>query len=176
VVFDNRKKRSSECDLYLRAYMQGLMQRISCEKCPYANPYRRSDITLGDFWGIEDIFPTLKKQFHKGISLVMSNTEKGNKVCEKLTERMNLIQTELSYAFNGKNMQLKKPVQPNKRKKPLYEDVKKMGIKIALIKALGLKSLILIHYGWCINMVKAYLPKKIYEWIVDLKHNYASCN
>jgi len=144
------------------------MQRASCEKCPYASRYRRSDITLGDFWGIEDIIPRLKDQFYKGISLILSNTKKGHAICGKLSERMCLVQTELSYAFNGSNEQLEKPVQANKNKQ-LYSDVKKMGVQLALVKALGLRSLLLMYYGWCKNRVKAYLPQKVYEWMVSLK-------
>ena len=168
IVFENSRTRSSECNLYLRAYINGLMQRASCEKCPYASRYRRSDITLGDFWGIEDIIPRLKDQFYKGISLILSNTKKGHAICGKLSERMCLVQTELSYAFNGSNEQLEKPVQANKNKQ-LYSDVKKMGVQLALVKAHGLRSLLLMYYGWCKNRVKAYLPQKVYEWMVSLK-------
>ena len=78
IIFDNNRIRSSECNLYLGAYINGLMQRVSCVKCPYANHHRRSDLTLGDFWGIEDAIPKLKDQLNKGISLILSNSEKGH--------------------------------------------------------------------------------------------------
>ena len=170
ILFENGRRRSSESNLYLHAYINGLMQRVCCEKCPYASHYRRSDITLGDFWGIEDIIPRLKDEFNKGISLIMSNTEKGRAICGKLTDRMYLIQTEVSYAFNGNNMQLEKPVQANKKKRQLYSDVNKVGIQLALAKALGFRRLLLMYYGWCKNTFKAYLPQKVYRWIVLLKH------
>jgi len=169
IAFENSRRKSSECNLYLRAYMSGLMQRVSCEKCPYASPYRRSDITLGDFWGIEDIIPEVRDESRKGISLILSNTEKGRAMCWKLLDRMHMVQTELSYAFNGKNMQLEKPVQANKKKRQLYSDVSKMGIQMALADAIGFKNLIGIYYGWCINRVKAYLPSKVYGALVLLK-------
>ena len=110
-------------------------------------------------------------EFNKGISLIMSNTEKGRAICGKLTDRMYLIQTEVSYAFNGNNMQLEKPVQANKKKRQLYGDVNKVGIQVALAKALGFWRLLLMYYGWCKNTFKAYLPQKVYRWMVLLKHS-----
>lgn len=166
ITFENGRRTSSECNFYLRAYINGLMQRVSCEKCPYARHDRRSDILLGDFWGIEDIIPRLKDESHKGISLILSNTEKGRAICGKLSDRMCLVQTELSYAFNGKNMQLEKPVQANKKKRQLYSDVNKMGVHLALAKVLGFRNLLLMYYGCCKNGVKAYLPPKVYRWMV----------
>jgi len=171
IVFENGRTQSSECNLYLRAYMKGLMQRPSCEKCPYASRYRRSDITLGDFWGIEDIMPGLKDQFHRGISLILSNTEKGHVICRKLSYRMCLVQTELEYAFNGINVQLEKPLPTNIKNRQLYRDVKKEGVQLALLKALGLRNLLVMYFRWCMNMVKSYLPKEVYGWMVFLKRS-----
>ena len=172
IVFENDGVESSECNLYLRAYMNGLMQRVSCEKCPYASHYRRSDITLGDFWGIEDIIPSLKEQFSKGISLVLSNTEKGHALCEKLSHTMCLVETKIMYAFNGRNAQLERPVHGNQKKQQFYKDAKKIGIKLALVRSLGFKSLLLMRCGWCKNIIKAYLPKEIYGWMVSLKRSF----
>jgi len=169
ITFENGKKWSSECNLYLRAYMAGLMQRASCEKCPYATPQRRADITVGDFWGLEDILPELKNQSRKGISLILGNTPKGRAICRNLSEKMHLVQTEIAHAFNGINKQLEKPVQSNKNKLRLYGDIDKLGIQLALARAIGIKSLLEIYYGWFINRIKAYLPVKIYRTMVLIK-------
>ena len=171
IVFENRKTRSSECNLYLRAYINGLMQRLSCERCPYASRYRRSDVTLGDFWGIDEIHPHLKDEFHKGISLILSNTEKGRHMCEQLTDNMCMVETEDLYAFNGRNAQLLRPVEANKQKRQLYRDVKEIGVQLALAKGLGLRYLILMYCRWCMSRVKASLPKRVYGWMVFLKHS-----
>jgi coenzyme F420-reducing hydrogenase beta subunit len=169
ITFENGKKRSSECNLYLRAYMAGLMQRVSCEKCPYATSQRRADITVGDFWGLEDILPELKNESQKGISLILCNTPKGLAICENLSEKMHLVPTKLTHAFNGINKQIERPVQANKNKQRLYSDVDKIGVRLVLARAIGLQNLIMIYYGWCINRVKAYLPSKVYGALVFLK-------
>jgi len=171
MVFENSRKISSECNLYLQAYINGLMQRVSCEMCPFASRYRMSDITLGDFWGIEDAIPMLKDQYPKGISLILSNTEKGHVICQELLDRIHLVKTELLYAFNGKNKQFEIPVSAKKSSQQLYNDVKKIGVQLALAKALGLRTLLLMYYGWCKVRMKAYLPKTIYRWMVFFKRS-----
>lgn len=173
IVFESGRTKSSECNLYLRAYISGLMQRSSCERCPYASRYRRSDITVGDFWGIEEINPQLKDEFHRGISLILSNTEKGHLICEQLTDNMCMAKTDVSYAFNGRNVQLERPVEANKKKRQFYKDVKEIGVHMALAKGLGLRYLILMYCRWCINIVKAYLPKRVYGSMVFLKRSFS---
>ena len=171
IVFENSRTRSSECNLYLRAYMKGLMQRLSCEKCPYASRYRRADITLGDFWGIEVILPQVKDEFHRGISLILSNTEKGRHICEQLADNMCMVETEVSYAFNGRNVQLERPIEANERRRQLFRDVKNIGVHLALAKGLGFRYLIVMYCRWCISRVKASLPKRVYGWTVFLKRS-----
>lgn len=51
------------------------MMRESCFNCPYRTVSRYSDIVIGDFWGIENIEPTLDVK--KGASVVIANTSRG---------------------------------------------------------------------------------------------------
>lgn len=50
-------------------------RRPSCYECNYKSAQHNSDITLGDFWGIESVAPELDDD--KGASLLICNTEKG---------------------------------------------------------------------------------------------------
>ena len=47
---------------------------------------RESDITLADFWGIENIMPEMYD--NKGTSLIFVNSEKGRKIFEEISEGM----------------------------------------------------------------------------------------
>lgn len=51
------------------------MMRESCFYCPYRTISRYSDIVIGDFWGIENIEPTLDVK--KGASVVIANSSRG---------------------------------------------------------------------------------------------------
>ena len=66
---------SNETDSFVNMFKENLTLRDSCFKCPYASMSRCGDITIGDFWGIEDVDVTFSD--NKGISMVLANTDKG---------------------------------------------------------------------------------------------------
>lgn len=62
--------------------------RPSCYDCQFKGFPRMSDITLADFWGIENYNKALEKNL--GTSLVMVNSKKGQKYFEEIKARINL--------------------------------------------------------------------------------------
>ena len=64
-------------DLYYSAYAKGLIHRENCYSCQYAGTQRCSDITAGDFWGLD--LSTLKNKTLKTAvcSVCLINTERG---------------------------------------------------------------------------------------------------
>lgn len=61
-------------------YLNAIL-RESCYTCPYAEMPTVSDITIGDFWGIEYLYP--KQDDNNGMSLVFANSDKGKKCIEE---------------------------------------------------------------------------------------------
>lgn len=72
-------------DAYSKLYFRNHIIRPSCFSCPYANPDRETDITLGDFWGIEKV----KKEFDDGdgTSLVILHSEKSRRLWESVKSK-----------------------------------------------------------------------------------------
>lgn len=68
-------------------YHKWITQRWSCGVCPFTTLNRVSDITLGDAWGIDKVAPALDRE-NKGCSLVLINTEKGNRLFEAASADM----------------------------------------------------------------------------------------
>ena len=64
-------------------YFSGLTYRDSCYSCRFSSAERCSDITIGDFWQYKETMG--KKEAPGGMSLVLVNTEKGQRVTEKMT-------------------------------------------------------------------------------------------
>ena len=60
---------------YMRAFLSNLSLRKSCYNCPAKSGKSGADITIGDFWGIENIRPEIDDD--KGLSLVLVNSPKG---------------------------------------------------------------------------------------------------
>lgn len=58
--------------------------RPSCYTCKWAKTERAGDITLGDFWGIERLDPSLDPK--TGISEVIVNTDKGDRLIKDIIE------------------------------------------------------------------------------------------
>ena len=65
-------------DPFLSAFACGYILRGSCYECGAKLFPRRSDITLGDFWMADRI--NKKDNDHKGLSIVLIETEKGNEL------------------------------------------------------------------------------------------------
>lgn len=64
-------------NLYMNVFLSNLSLRLSCYACPAKAGKSGSDITIADFWGIEDVLPDFEDD--KGISLVLSYSEKGGR-------------------------------------------------------------------------------------------------
>ena len=73
-IVENNRLLNAYCELF----QYDLALRKACESCPFASIARVGDITLGDFWGIENILPEIDD--NKGVSAVLVNTEKGEKL------------------------------------------------------------------------------------------------
>lgn len=61
-------------DSYMKMFLNNYCLRPSCYKCA-SKVFRLSDLSIGDFWGIENVAPEMNDA--KGISLVIIRSEKG---------------------------------------------------------------------------------------------------
>lgn len=85
---NGKKKRSlliPKFSSYYRMFLDAVIYRDSCYECKYAREQRVSDITIGDYWGIESEHPELCNRWNvsKGISCVITNTPKGQDLLTK---------------------------------------------------------------------------------------------
>lgn len=71
---------------YKLLYHSNYILRPSCYNCVFANYDRLSDITLGDFWGIDRVMPDYDD--NKGISLVLINSHKGKILFDHVKEKV----------------------------------------------------------------------------------------
>jgi hypothetical protein len=58
----------------MRAFLQNLTVRPSCFNCPAKCPRSSADITLGDFWGINQLCPEIDDD--RGVTLVIEHNER----------------------------------------------------------------------------------------------------
>lgn len=78
-------------DPYYSAFLSGKMFRESCYQCKYASKKRVSDITLGDFWGVEKVNHNFDNE--KDTSLVLINSKKGKEIFATIKTRIEYFDT-----------------------------------------------------------------------------------
>lgn len=83
-------------DPYERAFLANLILRPSCYQCQYKTVARVSDLTLADYWGVETVHPELALQ--QGVSLVLTHTEKGERLLAAVSEQATVASTDLERA------------------------------------------------------------------------------
>ena len=83
-------------DRYSIAFLNALTYTENCYCCPYAKTERVSDVTLGDSWGSE---LTIDEQ-KNGISLILSQTEKGNELLKMANLHLEAVAIKKAIANN----------------------------------------------------------------------------
>lgn len=81
---------------YSLTYNSLIAHMPSCYSCPYASSKRVSDITIGDFWGIEKYNPEATNP--DGTSVLIANTEKGMNLLSNASDRLVLIPETMEHA------------------------------------------------------------------------------
>lgn len=105
---------------YLRGFHRGLFYRLSCYNCKFANLKRISDITIGDCWGIEKLYPNI--DVHKGASLIIVNSKKGSEIINQTHKYMNLIEIPAEFAIKN-NSQLERPTYFNTKREEFFNNI-----------------------------------------------------
>ena len=73
-------------NIFMRAFLKNIILRPSCYSCPSKNLKSGSDITLGDYWGINTLRPELDDD--KGVSAVTVNTKKGDNALKLISPEL----------------------------------------------------------------------------------------
>lgn len=79
-------------DLFCRMFFANRSIRPSCHACRYCTPDRESDLTLGDFWGIETVRPDWDDGM--GTSLVILHTDRAREVWEQVRDDLDWFPCE----------------------------------------------------------------------------------
>ena len=108
---------------YYKLFLNCQTFRDSCYRCKFAGTERPGDISLCDYWGIEDEHPDFMKEVEKkglaGISAVMLNSEAGKTFFAKIEQDFVLKESTVEQVAKH-NPQLQAPsVETSERKQVL---------------------------------------------------------
>lgn len=158
IVDGKRKTIWQSSSSYMHFFIKGWIYRENCYSCKYACKHRTADITLGDYWGIEKQHPNYLNNEDwdeaKGISVIITNTEKGLKLIQASADVLDIKLSEYEKAAIG-NHQLKQPCNPGKRNE-VFTEYSREGWN-------GVEKYYKQNIGWHFysSQVKALIPKRL---------------
>lgn len=110
---DIRYLKNNGEDPFMQMFVKDYILRKSCGFCQEKGYNRKSDITLGDFWGIWDIDPEMDD--NQGTSLLLAHSEKGEYLLDLIKNRIKIKKVELEEA-SRMNPAILKSVTHNKER------------------------------------------------------------
>lgn len=136
-------------DTYYRAFCENLNFRENCYHCSFARYERVSDITLGDYSGIGQLWPYEGRR--DMVSLILSNTNKGNDFLEKIQD-IELIERHICEPPAAKgNPPLRHP-SDSRRREVFLTTYKKNGGGIDGYEKAAKKALRREFFKWKIEL------------------------
>ena len=120
VATEKVRSATNSRDWYMRAFLQNASLRQSCLECP-AKRRCGSDVTLGDFWGIQNFHPEVAED-NLGVSAVISDTEKGAAALDAVGESLETGASSMEEVVPG-NPALVRSVEAHPGRREFLSDV-----------------------------------------------------
>lgn len=107
-------------DLYLRGFLQNLYLRPSCHNCHFCKKNRPSDITLADFWGVQEELPSMYDG--RGTSLIFIQSQKGKALFDQVKNHAKIMEQDFERAILH-NPSMIKPSTPSPKRDAFFQAV-----------------------------------------------------
>lgn len=116
-------------DAFLKPFCRSVSLRESCYECTAKGFPRCSDLTIGDFWVIDRVFPDMND--HKGASVVFCNNAVGKQWIDQIKDKAKIreidFETIKDMYFNSG-----KPVAKPQNRDQYFKTVKTQGLRAAM--------------------------------------------
>lgn len=104
---------SKDTDSYMQMFLRNYCLRPSCYEC-IAKEVKTSDLTIADFWGINNVVPEMNDG--AGASLVLVRTNKGKSIFESIKTDVELKAVTYEEGVKNNSAEFKscdRPIQRN---------------------------------------------------------------
>ncbi len=112
-----------------KAYSSKVMFRPCCSKCHYTRTDRATDITIGDFWHLEDKMPDFFDPM--GTSVFLIHTDKGMQLFDSVRNRLDYRESNTKDCWQ---MNLERPTTHAADREDFWKDYRKKGIDFVMNK------------------------------------------
>ena len=117
-------------DYYMRGYLANIFLRPSCYCCIFKAIERKADITLGDFWGIDNMPEVYNKE---GVSVIFVHSELGQNVLQMIKGEVELWETNFWTAIDENSAFMQSAEKPAKRE-DFFRSIRE---NFSLVKSIG---------------------------------------
>lgn len=160
-------RRGFKEDPWFNCFAENLFFRSSCYACKYAKIPRVGDFTLGDFWQIWRVNPSLDDGW--GTSLVLANTEIADKLLAKLKKNLTLLKKMPLETARRYNAQLNNPSPYHKKRETFYKILNEQSFKKAMGVCLkGKADVGILGYWYATNYGSVITYYALYKIIENL--------
>lgn len=101
--------------------------RESCYRCPFTKIERDTDITIGDYWGIEKAIPKFADEM--GVSLALIHSEEGLELFDSIKDKIVIQESDKNNCLQPR---LVSPSNKPEDREQFWSDVENMGIEYCL--------------------------------------------
>lgn len=122
---ENQLYISKDKDFYMRMFLRNYCLRPSCYEC-HAKNFRCADMTIADFWGIENV--TSEMDDGRGTSLVITRTNKGSELFKSVTEDLKWKEVRYEDAIKGNPSEQSSVARP-KQRDDFFEDLSNISFE-----------------------------------------------
>lgn len=124
-IIENR-----DSNLYMIGFLSDLYLRPSCYNCSFKTVERVSDITIADFWGINEILPKMNDE--KGTSLIFIQSNKGKCLINKVKNNIELYEVDVNKAISF-NSSMIKSVAKHRHREKFFKEIMLQKNKINFV-------------------------------------------
>lgn len=116
---------SKDKDAYMQMFLRDYCLRPSCYECT-AKKVKMADLTIADFWGINDVAPDMNDGM--GTSLVLIRTDKGTEIFEQISSSMKLKEVSYEAGVKENPAEFRSCVRPMQRDM-FFDDMASMNFE-----------------------------------------------
>lgn len=118
---------------YMKMFLKNLDLRTSCFNCQFKKTKRKSDMTVADFWGINNVNPKMNDE--TGISALLINSKKGQEIFDNIKDNMEFEKANLEDIIKY-NSCISISTNYNKKRAEFFKDLDTISFKELIEKYL----------------------------------------
>ena len=118
---------------------------------------RVGDLTIGDFWGVQEKHPEWEKKCRDGVSAVLVNTKRGQDLFEQIADKADVTESTIE-KVSDHNSNLYKPAGRPEIRNIYYRSVKEYGFTWA-------NKMMYSGKRYYVNLIKRMIPIPVKKMI-----------